>query len=883
MGGGPVEETSSPDLSDYCILSEVSRVRLLYSRSKVYVYRSADKRDRISGFICVVQGPDDQYYIAWTPEALLSEHDKEAYVQVELCPSFYEGQLDASTSELQTSMLVYDNEGSALVSTEALSQARSITSVANYAFCKPVGDIVSLLMHPPSLTQWYGSLIINLANGTSLAPMWFHDDESASTLLGMTRHWGGDELMVWMSHIMVIERAKDDPGRYEFRSSKSPHVSLSQQTTPAASAILTKPTDDVDRSQSAGPSTSTATRKSPDVIDSMLSGNMDPLMSQAKELRWGILERFSRITQTVRDAATSFIDTPVGRQVAPYIPPALGNIGRGQSAAGSLVKEYEGARIYLAKWAAQHIISQQHEDGERESRLAETAGADGAARSRDGDAHMSVWEEWITENGDLGAFEVVSTSTTANLPRPIRMQPALSAERWFTFFEPTAADQPNTEFRMTADSDTVRRAVFSGGIEEDMRPLVWKYLLAIYPWQSTERERQAIDTEKAEEYWILKSKWLNDQELKETPDFIEQTSRIEKDVLRTDRTLPLFATDSGFGGGDEANISEHGLPGSSASLEKMKDILMTFHRYDQGVLGYVQGMSDLLAPIYSVYQDEPTTFWAFTAYMQRMRSHFLRDQSGMQNELSTMAHLVEIANPRLHKHLVQCDADNMFCCYRWLLIWFKREFGFEDVLRLWEVLWTDYLTDRFVLFVALAILQRHADVIIDHLRSPEEVLKYVQDLSDTIDLNDALKGAEMCFYKVRFRVHAVEEIRKSRNLPLFVSNISDDEPAAAVKEEGEDSASADAEVPLMTFEWEDGQNSGAGEKAPLLKGDETPESDISRTPPLTSSRNSILDNDSKEKSLEDAELDDGITLPRISEAVHRIFAESSYNGVNSTS
>ncbi|KAJ2443122.1 GTPase activating protein, partial [Coemansia sp. RSA 2440] len=114
MGGGPVEETSSPDLSDYCILSEVSRVRLLYSRSKVYVYRSADKRDRISGFICVVQGPDDQYYIAWTPEALLSEHDKEAYVQVELCPSFYEGQLDASTSELQTSMLVYENEGSAL-------------------------------------------------------------------------------------------------------------------------------------------------------------------------------------------------------------------------------------------------------------------------------------------------------------------------------------------------------------------------------------------------------------------------------------------------------------------------------------------------------------------------------------------------------------------------------------------------------------------------------------------------------------------------------------------------------------------------------------------------------------------------------------------------
>ncbi|KAJ1825361.1 GTPase activating protein, partial [Coemansia sp. RSA 2703] len=324
--------------------------------------------------------------------------------------------------------------------------------------------------------------------------------------------------------------------------------------------------------------------------------------------------------------------------------------------------------------------------------------------------------------------------------------------------------------KMMVDSDTVRRAIFAGGIEEDMRPLVWKYLLSIYPWDSTEEERHNIDKRNSEEYWIQKDKWVSDPKLRESRDYIEQSDRIEKDVLRTDRTLPLFATDSVYGGSDENNLSEHGLPGSSASLEQMKDILMTFNYHDKELSGYVQGMSDLLAPIYSVYQDEPTTFWAFTSFMKRMRSHFLRDQSGMQNELSTMAQLIEIANPRLYKHLEKCDASNMFCCYRWLLIWFKREFSFENILRLWEVLWTDYLTDRFVLFVALAILQRHADVIMDHLQSPEEVLRYVQDLSETIDLNDALKGAEMCFYKVRYRVHIVEEIRKERGLPLFSSN-----------------------------------------------------------------------------------------------------------------
>ncbi|KAJ2714151.1 GTPase activating protein [Coemansia spiralis] len=837
MGGGPVESTPPSEGSDYCIVGEVARVRLLYSRSKVYVYRSADKKDRISGFICVVQGPDDQYYIGWTPEALLSEHDRESHLQVELCPTPCAGPSSPSSPDAspRASVALYSDDDYALVSTGPLSQARSISSVASYAFCKPVGEVLSLLIRPPSLTRWYGSLILSLADGTSLAPMWFHDDESASSMLGMARHWGGDDLLVWLSRAVEVERASDDPYRYEIKGSKTAHISLSRNPTPATSTVLHGPPAAPASAQPATPASAKAAPGAADILDSALSGNMDPLMGQVKELQWGILERFSRITQTVRDAASSFIDTPVGRQVAPFIPPALGNLGRTQSASESLVKEYEGARIYLAKWAAQHIISQQHEDGERESRLA-AGEADGAGRAA---GHTSVWEEWVTENGDLGAFEVVSTDKVSTLPRPIRTQPPLTAESWFAFFEPAdGGGAPNTEFRLTASPDTVRRAVFAGGIEEDMRPLVWKYLLGIYPWASSDAERQAIDKAKADEYWILKDKWLSDPKLKATPDFAEQSGRIEKDVLRTDRTLPLFATDSMYGGGDEANVSEHGLPGSSASLEKMKDILMTYHYYDEGALGYVQGMSDLLAPIYSVYQDEPTTFWAFAMFMERMRTHFLRDQSGMQDELDTLAQLVEIANPQLFQHLEKCDASNMFCCYRWLLIWFKREFGFEDVLRLWEVLWTDYLTDRFLLFVALAILQRHSDVIMDHLRSPEEVLKYVQDLNDSIDLNDALKGAEMCYYKTRYRVEAVERIRAEHSLPPF----SDGTAETSLQEQ------AASEAPLIALD----------------DGDTDSEASICRTPQLPG----FADGDCSAADEQSPEL----ALPHVSKAVHEIFA-----------
>lgn len=58
-----------------------------------------------------------------------------------------------------------------------------------------------------------------------------------------------------------------------------------------------------------------------------------------------------------------------------------------------------------------------------------------------------------------------------------------------------------------------------------------------------------------------------------------------------------------------------------------------------------------------------------------------------------------------------------------------------DVLRLWETLWTDYLTSNFQLFVAVAILEKHRDVIMDHLKQFDEVLKYSKFHSSRLHLN----------------------------------------------------------------------------------------------------------------------------------------------------
>lgn len=74
---------------------------------------------------------------------------------------------------------------------------------------------------------------------------------------------------------------------------------------------------------------------------------------------------------------------------------------------------------------------------------------------------------------------------------------------------------------------------------------------------------------------------------------------------RTDRNHPFFE-------------GEH-----NPNVTLLHDILMTFVMYNFD-LGYVQGMSDLLAPILYVTQDEATAFWCFVGYMDMVVSEWWR-------------------------------------------------------------------------------------------------------------------------------------------------------------------------------------------------------------------------------------------------------------------
>jgi hypothetical protein len=152
----------------------------------------------------------------------------------------------------------------------------------------------------------------------------------------------------------------------------------------------------------------------------------------------------------------------------------------------------------------------------------------------------------------------------------------------------------------------------------------------------------------------------------------------------------------------------------------------------------------------------------------------------MRKQLLTLDHLVQLMDPKLYLHLQSADSTNFFFFFRMLLVWYKREFEWVDVLRLWESLWTDYLSGNFHIFIALAILEKHRDVIMAHLQRFDEVLKYgeylrlstsqrtcaysstVNELSGTMDMESTLVRAESLFRRFQ---RTVEMIDKKGNFP----------------------------------------------------------------------------------------------------------------------
>ncbi|KAF8201436.1 GTPase-activating protein gyp7 [Pholiota molesta] len=717
------------------------KYRLIYSKSKVYVNPTAYTRDNIPGFVALVkrEALNPIYLLAWIPETLLNEKGStewDKFVKVEEQATSTEEDEDIIFIELPTQR------------------------PESYAFSVPLTSIYSLIVNPPSLSSWYGSIGINLINGDTLPTLHFHDDESLSFTFQSPRSPQSKEPNVTPYPPPPTEGSSHIPKSnyaHLLRSTLQPTLFLVDPSRADVEAHSTQifADDAVDdilaQSSYANSHSPVPAHRRPRPISN--SANTPTLIhnglrppslfgvsispeNPSSQARMALLQSFSNITRATRHAAQNILPLSPSPDPVRSLVNANGEWEWGSWVEKGGVGEFESARVYLARWA--RIVAEEGERARREEAQALPPSSAGAL-----------------------------LHSTANLPTPKSSR------------DPA---HPIDEKMWANEREVFRRGITPKGT---LRQKIWPFILGVLKWDATAEERESLWQEKFK-YQQVTNEWCGVPEVFESAIVLEERHRIDVDCRRTDRNQPLFSAPAEI---PTTDLDEEKAPQrpyssfhpnerygaqspSNEHTDRMAGILLSYNFYEKE-LGYVQGMSDLCAPLYVVMAgNEELTFWCFVEVMNHMKQNFLRDQSGMKKQLSTLHNLL--------KHLEKTESLNLssplIVAISWILIAFKREFPFDDVLRLWEVLWTDYYTSGFVLFIALAVLESHRDMILRYL------VEYCNELSMTIELDTTLSQAEVLFLSFAQIVADIDHRKAEQAKPnASGSNLRNRNPSAAAK------------------------------------------------------------------------------------------------------
>ncbi|SPO25814.1 related to GYP7 - GTPase-activating protein for Ypt7p [Ustilago trichophora] len=639
--------------------------------------------------------------------------------------------------------------------------------------------------------------------------------------------WGGDELVQQLRKYANVHRSALEPNLFLVNPSRT---DLETHSTPLfdddaidmpnpnpANAAWSHDLSDNAYSMSplhqSLPSNGTPGRRNNDLA-------MDNLTVWAKSARMSVLSSFANFTQQARHASHTVLSHPLARPYASHLPGPVQSFAQaGPVPLGPNEGEWEWressiantggsgeyfARVYLARWA--RLVAEEGERNRRkEERLGANMGDAALAASANTHGEPSSSGGARTEGSELGPFEVLEK--IYDLPRPtserearfadLKLDPdstppssvGLDAAEWRSFFDPDTG-------RPMYPAHEIRHRIFVNGLTDQARKLAWPYLLDAIPFGGTSESRAAIWEQKEVEYHYYKARWQTDDDLLATDAFREQRHRVRVDCLRTDRTHPLFARDPAFIADPDADP----MRDPNSHIARLGEILLTYGLWESEhpsslqdpasdttttreslLAGYVQGMSDLCSPLYIACEgDEVATFWCFVGFMERTKSNFYRDQSGMKTQLLVLQKLISIMDPALYAHLEKTESLHLFFCYRWLLVRFKREFRFDQTMTLWEACWAAEpsasptsstpqatpssaigdgenkdeesvaqdrgewtLSRSFHIFCALALLEQHRDYIIRYLEHFDEILQYFNSLTGEFDVNAVICKAEV--------------------------------------------------------------------------------------------------------------------------------------------
>lgn len=149
----------------------------------------------------------------------------------------------------------------------------------------------------------------------------------------------------------------------------------------------------------------------------------------------------------------------------------------------------------------------------------------------------------------------------------------------------------------------------------------------------------------------------------------------------------------------------------------LEDVLFVYSKVNKG-MGYVQGMNEVIAPIYLVFHDDPNfedldqletdVFFCFSNLMGEINECFIQKNGNATLDttgtIGRFQALLALLDRELFWHLHKLNVDPRFYGIRWLSLLFAQEFQLSDILCLWDTLFGDPHRFEFLLFFACAMV-----------------------------------------------------------------------------------------------------------------------------------------------------------------------------------
>ncbi|KAG6574840.1 TBC1 domain family member 13, partial [Cucurbita argyrosperma subsp. argyrosperma] len=168
----------------------------------------------------------------------------------------------------------------------------------------------------------------------------------------------------------------------------------------------------------------------------------------------------------------------------------------------------------------------------------------------------------------------------------------------------------------------------------------------------------------------------------------EIIEQIDRDVMRTHPDMHFFSGDSSL---------------AKSNQEALRNILIVFAKLNPGIR-YVQGMNEILAPLFYVFRSDPDednaasaeadTFFCFVELLSGFRDHFCQqlDNSvvGIRATITKLSQLLKEHDEELWRHLeITTKVNPQFYAFRWITLLLTQEFNFADSLHIWDTILSD--------------------------------------------------------------------------------------------------------------------------------------------------------------------------------------------------